>query len=44
MNFHNIENNDIQRMHLVIFIRYINDPTCFGPSVPSSGSILHYKT
>jgi hypothetical protein len=26
-----IENNDIQRMHSVIFIRHINAPTYFGP-------------
>ena len=39
-----IENNYIQRMHLVILIKYINAPTCFGPSDPSSGSVLHYKT
>jgi hypothetical protein len=44
VHFHNIENNDIQRMHLVRFIRYINAPICFGPSGPSSGSILRYKT
>jgi hypothetical protein len=38
VHFHKIENNGMQQMHLNTFIRYINTPTCFGPSGPYSGS------
>ena len=38
VHFHKIENNDIQQLHLNIFTRYTNTPTCFGPFGPFSGS------